>query len=563
MGSSSSDDDSTVDTTSEVKPPEPVPGTSTDLDPVVDGINGDIEKEQDSRSVDQLSSGSDATLPYCDNSDSNSNVSSRDCSRDSSPYPSCSDLSLHYSSRIDRSSDLSQESSPCPSPGDFGNGRRSAKVDRYSDTSRDASPLIFDSDFGLRRSSRNRARLKNIPPLHAARDLSNFLLDENSASNSSLAGENSLSGLGSSLFKDTVSSRRSSKSSEVTEDSNDCDIQVSKLFTNSKTSNSAVINKGFHKVLLNTESELNENFEHDLHKSEPFGKLAAETSISESKKNAMSESDSSVSKSNVGIRNSSSVESLSDLDTNETAKDATNAAEGSSNLTTEEDMDFNGNAIISDPSGANEDINMADEIDQSENENNTNLEIELSSQSVASNQGRVNSDNKLTGNSDDVVNQISEPLDVKVKLESDISASSLDNDFRASKCEIKTENIKQELMEERSDLQAELRQFESVKSECKNELSIEDETDETEDDNNIKDRKDLINQTTDTKMETDDCNINASVTKSDLKREDDCSDVKSRSEGTENKKDADDIGEGSKEIKQEESEDEEDEIVSE
>lgn len=200
--------------------------------------------------MDRLSSGSDATLPYCDNSDTNSNFSSQDQSRESSPYPSCSDLSLRFSSQIDRSSDVSQESSPCPSPADFGL-RRGTRFDRSSDTSRDASPLIFDSDFGLRRSSRNRVRLKNIPPFKAARNLSAFLLEENSASNSSITGENSLSGMGtSSLFKDDMSSRRSSKSSEMTEESNDCDINVNRLFANSRTSDSSAdFSENFHHVL--------------------------------------------------------------------------------------------------------------------------------------------------------------------------------------------------------------------------------------------------------------------------------------------------------------------------
>ena len=211
--------------------------------------DSDTNQQLDDQSVDRLSSGSDATLPYCDNSDSNSNVSSRDVSRDSSPYPSCSDLNLRFSSQIDRSSDVSQESSPCMSPADF-SVRRSARLDRSSDTSRDASPLIFDSDFGLRRSSRNRARLKNIPPLKATRNLSSFLFDENSASNSSMAGENSLLGIRSSLFKDDSLSRRSSKSSELTEDSDDCDIHANKLFENSKTLDTgSKLSASFHGLL--------------------------------------------------------------------------------------------------------------------------------------------------------------------------------------------------------------------------------------------------------------------------------------------------------------------------
>lgn len=237
--------------------PEPVPSGSHQH------TNSIVATEQnrvpEDRSVDRLSSGSEATLPYCDNSDTNSNMSSRECSRDSSPYPSCSDLNLRFSSQIDRSSDVSQESSPCPSPADF-SVRRSARLDRYSDTSRDTSPLIFDSDFGLRRSSRNRARLKNIPALRATRNLSKFLLDENSTSNSSVPGENSLTGLGTSLFNDNLASHTSSKSSEIMEDSNDCDIHVDKLFANSKATDSAKISASFHKVLENA----NENRASDI-----------------------------------------------------------------------------------------------------------------------------------------------------------------------------------------------------------------------------------------------------------------------------------------------------------
>ncbi|XP_045177152.2 uncharacterized protein LOC123537483 [Mercenaria mercenaria] len=249
---SSSSNESETEDLSAADDQEPDQSSSADVAKAVtddQSIDSDPNQQPDDQSVDRLSSGSDATLPYCDNSDTNSNVSSRDPSRDSSPYPSCSDLSLRFSSHIDRLSDVSQESSPCPSPADFV-PRRSLRHDRYSDTSRDASPLTFDSDFGLRRSSRNRARLKNIPPLKAARDLSTFLFDENSASNSSALGENSLSGMGTSLFKDDSASRRSSKSSELTEDSNDCDIHVNKLFSNSKTSDSTSdFSASFHGVL--------------------------------------------------------------------------------------------------------------------------------------------------------------------------------------------------------------------------------------------------------------------------------------------------------------------------
>lgn len=260
-GSSSSEEDSS---TAEIQETDHSnrPGSSADVpdcDPEPDdqSVESDCDGEIDDQAVDRLSSGSDATLPYCDNSDTNSNFSSQDQSRESSPYPSCSDLSLRFSSQIDRSSDVSQESSPCPSPADFGL-RRGTRFDRSSDTSRDASPLIFDSDFGLRRSSRNRIRLKNIPPFKAARNLSAFLLEENSASNSSITGENSLSGMGtSSLFKDDMSSRRSSKSSEMTEESNDCDINVNRLFANSRTSDSSAdFSENFHNVLQGKNNNL-------------------------------------------------------------------------------------------------------------------------------------------------------------------------------------------------------------------------------------------------------------------------------------------------------------------
>lgn len=279
--SSSSDEDlSAAETQEPDKRNEP--STSADVSEFVpdqDEQSLDTERDGDidDHLVDRLSSGSDATLPYCDNSDSNSNMSSQEHSRESSPYPSCSDLSLRFSSQIDRSSDVSQESSPCPSPADFGL-RRGMRTDRSSDTSRDASPLIFDSDYGLRRSSRNRARLKNIPPLKAARNLSSFLFEENSASNSSVAGESSLSGMGTSLFKDDTISRRSSKSSEMTEESNDCDINVSKLFANSRTcASSTGLSVNFHKVLNRNSENLMDNFlASDQHEIEEKNKMNLE-----------------------------------------------------------------------------------------------------------------------------------------------------------------------------------------------------------------------------------------------------------------------------------------------
>ncbi|XP_060572711.1 uncharacterized protein LOC132730744 [Ruditapes philippinarum] len=248
---SSSSCESEVEDQSAVEDQEPDGNSPARISTPTPEKDSDTNQQLDDQSVDRLSSGSDATLPYCDNSDSNSNISSRDISRDSSPYPSCSDLNLRFSSQIDRSSDVSQESSPCMSPADFGL-RRSSRFDRSSDTSRDASPLIFDSDFGLRRSSRNRARLKNIPPLKATRNLSSFLFDENSASasNSSITGDNSLLEMKTSMFKDDSMSRRSSKSSELTEDSNDCDIHANKLFANSKTSEPDLnLSASFHGML--------------------------------------------------------------------------------------------------------------------------------------------------------------------------------------------------------------------------------------------------------------------------------------------------------------------------
>ncbi|KAL4225137.1 hypothetical protein ACF0H5_015830 [Mactra antiquata] len=488
----SSDDEDNNEAPSKVEYPEPVAGTSADFDPGNDSISND--KEGDSQSVE--SSGSDATLPYCDNSDSNSNMSSRDCSRDcsrdSSPYPSCSDLSLPYGSRIDRSSDLSQESSPCPSPGDF--GRRSARFDRYSDTSRDASPLIFDSDFGLRRSSRNRARLKNVPPLRAARDLSTFLMDENSASNSSLAGENSLSGLSSTLFKGIETSRRSSKSSEVTEDSNDCDIQVSKLFTNSKTTNSAVNNNDFHKVLHNETDDVDENLDNgEFGKSGSFGKSLMDTGTSEPLDSVNSNSQLGMVKSITEENDDSIVESLPEINVNiSNVKESTNISGDIINIHSEVDKS---GVLVSDLLEEKEDLNMAEEIDQSENENNTNLEIELSSQKVvdetnalhsAVNHSCLHSDMESTDDTEGVGN--SEAKDVKVKVEIENDDSSVDYTEDKSKSDIKLETVK----EERDHSQTDLMKVKSMKTELTDKLhSVLENVTETDSESGVKYEKDI------------------------------------------------------------------------
>lgn len=232
---SSSDSDNNMDDASAVEELEAVPGPSgISSRPVPASDLSDREPDDtETKSDGHASSGSDATLPYCDNSDTNSNVSSRDVSRDSSPYPACPDLSKRRDSNTNRSSDVSQESSPCISPADF-IPRRSARLDKGNSASRDTSPLIFDADFGLRRGRRRGTALKNMPPYNAARDLTSFF-DDNSCSNSSAGGDNSLTGPGTSFWREKLGTSRQS-SCETGDESNFCDI--SKLFSNSKAADS-------------------------------------------------------------------------------------------------------------------------------------------------------------------------------------------------------------------------------------------------------------------------------------------------------------------------------------
>jgi len=191
----------------------------------------DKETNKNSKIDGNSSSASDATVPYCDDSDTNSNVSSRDMSRDSSPYSSCPDLrGRHHDSLINRLSDVSQESTPCISPADF-LPRRSARLDKTTTPSGESSPVIFDVDFGLRRGRRRGTALSNLSPYITARDTPP-LFDENSCSNSSVGGDNNFSGAGiSSLGKKSRTSRQSS--CESSDESNFCDI--SKLFSKSKS----------------------------------------------------------------------------------------------------------------------------------------------------------------------------------------------------------------------------------------------------------------------------------------------------------------------------------------
>lgn len=216
-----------------------VPGTSGISTAAVSDLS-DREPDQDTenKSDGHSSSGSEATLPYCDDSDTNSEFSSRNVSRDSSPYPASRDLSRQSGSLINRGSDISQDSSPCISPADF-LPRRSARLDKTV-ASRESSPLIFDVDFGLRRGKRRGTALKNLPPYNAARDLTS-LFDENSCSNSSVGGENSLLGASSAFWQEKLGASRQSSCETGEDETSVCDI--SNLFSNSKTENS-VIEKG-------------------------------------------------------------------------------------------------------------------------------------------------------------------------------------------------------------------------------------------------------------------------------------------------------------------------------
>ena len=116
--------------------------------------------EDEKKSGDGHSTGSDATIPYCDNSCSDSVSSSRSCSRASSPC--FTQDSVSQDSRFDSSRENS------------------------------GSPM---RDRLILRKFRKGTRLKELPNSRAARNLNSFLFMEDSNSRSSDCGESSNSGI--------------------------------------------------------------------------------------------------------------------------------------------------------------------------------------------------------------------------------------------------------------------------------------------------------------------------------------------------------------------------------
>ena len=176
-----------------------------------------MSDDEDRKSNDENNSGSDATIPYCDNSGSESIVSSRTCSRASSP------CSMRESVNQDTRDSMSQDT-------------------MFPESSRENSPMVDDH---MLRKLRKGPRLKDLPNSRAARNLNSFLFTEDSNSKSSDFGESSNSGIpmfrGKLDLKDILLDENSS-SSTPGDNSNSCDMK--ELFKNSsinsESSNSAI-----------------------------------------------------------------------------------------------------------------------------------------------------------------------------------------------------------------------------------------------------------------------------------------------------------------------------------
>ena len=175
-----------------------------------------MSDDEDRKSNDENNSGSDATIPYCDNSGSESIVSSRTCSRASSP------CSMRESVNQDTRDSMSQDT-------------------MFPESSRENSPMVDDH---MLRKLRKGPRLKDLPNSRAARNLNSFLFTEDSNSKSSDFGESSNSGIpmfrGKLDLKDILLDENSS--STPGDNSNSCDMK--ELFKNSsinsESSNSAI-----------------------------------------------------------------------------------------------------------------------------------------------------------------------------------------------------------------------------------------------------------------------------------------------------------------------------------
>ena len=172
----------------------------SETDPAISDDDNDEKKSADGQST-----GSDATIPYCDNSCSDSVNSSRSCSRASSPCFTQDSVSQ------DTRFDSSRENS--------------------------ASPMI---DRHALRKFRKGTRLKDFPNSRAARNLNSFLFMEDSNSRSSDCGDNSNSGMP--VFKVLLEQNENSSSSGIGDNTNSCDMKD--LFKNSAldadSSNSAI-----------------------------------------------------------------------------------------------------------------------------------------------------------------------------------------------------------------------------------------------------------------------------------------------------------------------------------
>lgn len=208
--SSSSSEDDYDDNTAETESQEEMASnhadTNEDTNEAPTDINEDEGGDKDESETDPAmsedekksagghSTGSDATIPYCDNSCSDSVSSSRSCSRASSPCFTQDSVSQ------DTRFDSSRENS--------------------------ASPMIYGH---MLRKFRNGARLKDLPNSRAARNLNSFLFMEDSNSRSSEFGDNSNSGIlsfkGKLNLKDIHLEENNSSSSGVGDNSTSCDMK--------------------------------------------------------------------------------------------------------------------------------------------------------------------------------------------------------------------------------------------------------------------------------------------------------------------------------------------------
>ena len=228
--SSTSEDESEYTAESQEEMADNVTDTNDETNEAATDVNDDdkdVKEESETdpavsdderKSADGRSSGSDATIPYCDNSCSDSVASSQSCSRASSPF------SARESVNQDTRDSVSQDT-------------------MFAESSMENSPMI---DEHMLRKLRKGPRLKDLPNSRAARNLNSFLFTEDSNSKSSDFGDNSNSGIpmfkGKLDLKDILLDENSS-SSTVGDNSNSCDMR--ELFKNSSVNseglNAAII----------------------------------------------------------------------------------------------------------------------------------------------------------------------------------------------------------------------------------------------------------------------------------------------------------------------------------